>query len=284
MKRFWRKPSRIVLIILAIILIFLGLRFFGPLKPEKPAPPEVSVVQPEINTVSASGKVEAKDVANLTFQTSGQLAWVGIKEGETVKKWQTIASLDKRELEKDLKKKLLAYMNERWDFEQSQDDYNVEGRQLEKVILSDAEKRILEKAQFDLDSAVLDVEIKDLTNKLATLVSPIEGILAHIDTPIAGVNITPATANFTIIDPASVYFKTSVDEADISKVQVGQEAKVTLDSYPDEVFGGKVQRIDFVASPTAGGGTAFGVVISLPENTNFKFKVGMNGDAEISVK
>lgn len=281
MKRFWRKPSRIVLIIVAVILIFLGLRFFGPLKPQKPAPQEVSVFQPETNTVSASGKVEAGDVANLTFQTSGLLSWVGVKEGDRVSKFQGIASLDRRQLEKSLQQSLNLYLTNRWDFEQTQDDYQ---EKRERYLLTDADRRILDKTQFSLNNAVINVEIADLALKLAVISTPIEGIVTRVDTPNPGVNVTPGTANFTIIDPASIYFRTSVDEADISQVKVGQEAKVTLDSYPDEEFQGRVERIDFVASPTAGGGTAFGVVISLPENTDFKFKVGMNGDAEISVK
>lgn len=233
-------------------------------------------------TVSASGEVRAENQVSLKFQTSGQLAWVGVKEQDQVKKWQAIASLDRRELEKDLKKKLLAYMNERWDFEQTQEDYNIEGRPIEKVgVLTEAERRILQKAQFDLDSTVLDVEIKDLAYKLATIVTPIEGIVTDIDVPIAGVNITPATATFVIADPSQMKFVANVDETDIGQVCLGQKVKIALDAYPVDEFEGTVKKIAFSSTATRGGGTAFEVEISLPENNQKKFKVGMNGDAEI---
>lgn len=232
-------------------------------------------------TISASGEVESENQVTLKFQTSGQLVWVGVKEGDYINKWQAIASLDKREIEKNLKKKLLAYMDERWDFEQTYEDYDVEGRPLEKVTLTPAEKRILEKAQFDLDSAVIDVEIQALAKELATIISPIDGIVTEIESPIAGINITPATANFTIANPSEMKFVANVDESDIGEVRIGQKVIIALDAYPDEEFEGEAGKIAFAAITTRGGGTAFPVDIFLPENIEQKFKVGMNGDTEI---
>lgn len=244
----------------------------------------VKVLKSDITqSISASGEIKAEKQVTLNFQNSGQLAWVGVSEGNRVKKWQAIASLDKREVEKNLKKRLLDYMNERWDFEQIHDDYNIEGRPLEKVILTDAEKRILEKAQFDLDNAVLDVEIRDLAIKLATLITPIEGIVTNIDTPISGVNITPVQ-EFVIADPARMRFVANVDEADISLVQLGQKVIISLDAFPEEKFEGRLERIAFASKTTSGGGTAFEIEVSLPENKDEKFKIGMNGDAEIIIE
>jgi len=235
-------------------------------------------------TVSASGEIMAERQATLRFQTSAQLIWVGVKEGDKVKKWQAIASLDVREVEKNIKKKLLAYLNERWDFEQSRDNYGVEGVSIESVgILTEAERRILEKAQFDLDSTVLDVEIQDLAKKLATLVTPIEGIVVDIETPIAGINITPATAEFIIADPSEMKFVARVDESDIGQVEIGQDVEIVLDAYLEDVFEGLIQKISFSAVTTSGGGTAFEIEILLPENEEEKFKVGMNGDVEIII-
>ncbi len=235
-------------------------------------------------SISASGQIGAERQVDLKFQTSGQLVWVGVKEGDEVKKWQAIASLDKREIEMNIKKKLLAYMNERWDFEQSRENYDIEGIPIEKKgTLTEAEKRILEKAQFDLDSTVLDVEIQDLAKKLATLISPIEGLITHIDVPLAGINITPATATFTIADPSEMKFIANVDESDIALVKIGQKVEITLDAFLDETFSGEINKISFAAVTTRGGGTAFPIEIILPENLEQRFKVGMNGDVEIII-
>jgi HlyD family secretion protein len=286
----WVKSHKLVLGIglITLVTIFLILRpkikawVEGPESKYETAKVKKRDLQ---KTVSASGEIEAEQQVTLKFQTSGLLNWVGIKEGDRVQKWQAIASLDKRELRKDLKKKLLAYMEERWDFEQTQEDYNIGGRTIEVVPnLTDAEKRILEKAQFNLDSAVIDVEIKDLADKLATIVSPINGIVTNIESPIAGVNITPATAEFMIANPDQMKFVANVDETDIGQIRLGQKVIVVLDAYSDEEIEGEVIKIAFASTTTSGGGTAFPVEITLPENAEEKFKVGMNGDAEIIVE
>lgn len=227
--------------------------------------------------VSASGTIQAENQIDLKFQTSGLLTWVGVKVGDEVKKWQAIASLDKRELEQNLLKVLRDYSKERWDFEE---DVKVTYKD---QVITDTIKRLLEKNQFDLDKAVADVEIKDIALKLATLVTPISGVVTRIDTPIAGVNITPATAVFTIADPGKMKFVANVDEADIGKVKVGQKTKLILDAYPDQEIEGEVIKVAFAAVATKGGGTAYPIEIYLPENKDRQFKVGMNGDLEVII-
>lgn len=231
--------------------------------------------------ISASGKVKSENEVTLKFQTSGKLSWVGVKEGDQVKKWQAIASLDKRELEKELKKELVDYMNERWNFEEDRETYHVTTDDLDKYTLTNAVRRLLEKAQFDLDRDVLDVEIAHLAVELATIVTPIEGIVTHIDVPMAGVNITPAQATFIIADPNQMVFEANVDEVDIGGIETGQEAILTLDAYLEEEIKSEVIQISFQAITTRGGGTAFPVKIRLPENKTLRFKLGMNGDVEI---
>lgn len=273
------------LVILVIAFIFLLPKIKASLAgPQAQYETTKTKKQDLTQTVSASGEIEAEKQVSLKFQTSGLLTWVGVKEGDPVKRGQAVASLDKRELEKDLKKKLLAYMNERWDFEQAQDDYTIQGRKIEIVPnLTDAEKRILEQAQFDLDTTVLDVEIKDLAKKLATITTPIDGIVTNIDSPVAGVNITPATATFTIANPSGMKFAANVDESDIGQVRLGQKVTIALDAYLEEEFEGTIGKIAFAAITASGGGTAFPVDILLPENIDQRFKVGMNGDVEIII-
>lgn len=272
------KRHKIFSAFILALIILLGITI--PLRvkasAEKNKPQTVEIKKENLReTVSASGLVESENQVDLKFQTSGLLTWVGVKEGNKVKKWQAIASLDKRELEKNLLKTLRDYAKKRWDFNQdAQVTYKDQ-------VITDTLKRILEKNQFDLDKAVADVEIKDLAIKLSTLVSPIEGIVTHVDAPIAGVNITPATAVFTITNPTGMKFVANIDEVDIAKIKEGQKAIVMLDAHPEQEFKGEVGKVSFAAITTKGGGTAFPIEIKLPENENLQFKVGMNGDVEI---
>ncbi len=270
------KKKLIIFFIISFSLLTAGVIFRFPLRAQEVATGKVERKN-LTEKLTVSGEVNAEEKASLKFQTSGLLSWVGVKEGEWVKKGQAIASLDQRELKKRLEKELNDYMTVRWNFEQTHDDYK---EYKDNATLTDEMKRILEKAQFGLSNAVIDVELADLALKYATIATPIAGIVTNIDTPLAGVNITPATATFDIVNPNSVYFEARIDELEIGKVKEGQKVIITLDSYPDKTFEGLISAIDFAAS-TVGGSKVFLTKISLPENSDRQFRLGMGGDAEI---
>jgi RND family efflux transporter MFP subunit len=272
----WKK-----IILLLIVVVIVGGLIINQNKKAKNGLTYSKIERRDINEiVSASGKVKADEEVTLKFQTSGQLSWVGVKKGDYVQKWQAIASLDKEKLEKELKQYLIDYMNERTDLEQTRENY----RDKALDALADlAANRVKNKAQFDMDRTVLDVEISNIALKYATIVTPIEGIVTKIDTPYPGVNIVYTAAEFTIANPNKLVFKGNVDEADIGKVQTGQKVRVTLDAYPEDSFEATVQQIEFTPTLTSGGGTAYAVKLELPPNENERFKLEMNGDAEVTV-
>ncbi|NCN58995.1 hypothetical protein COW99_03130 [Candidatus Roizmanbacteria bacterium CG22_combo_CG10-13_8_21_14_all_38_20] len=286
MYRFIKNHKLTTLILLGVVIVLSYYFFFQTkTKGESVKLGEVSTEKLS-EAISASGSVDAAIKAKVRFASSGKLSWVGVQEGDVVKKWQALASLDKEELQKKLEKELIDYKNERWDFEQGREDYGVEKVQDQTYpnVLTDELRRILQKNQFDLDSVVLDVEIQNLAIKYATIISPIDGLVVEIEEPFAGVNTTPAGAEITVVDPKSTEFVAEVDEVDVSKINVGQGAIITLDAYPDEVIKATVKSIDFVSTTTKGGGTAYLVKTTLPENIGVKFRIGMNGDIEFVVE
>ena len=246
-------------------------------KQEEENKPEPIIVD---ETLSASGTVQASHEVTLTFQTAGMLMWLGISEGDHVEQWQALASLDTYTLERQLKDALIAYSKERNDFDEAT---NVTYRGMKpQDALTDTVKRILENNQWDLDDAINDVEIKNQAVKLATLVSPIDGIVTSVNPSVAGVNVTPATASIVIADPDSIQFVAEVDEFDISTVHIGQAATITLDAFEDTPVESHVERVAFTATQTSGGGTAYNVYLTLPSNVSQSYKIGMNGDVEFS--
>ncbi len=237
----------------------------------------VESAKDEIEPLVLAGTVQAEDEVELRFRTSGQLAWVGVEKGDKVKKGQAIARLDKRELEKRFQKELNNYLDDRWDFEQTHHDYQVEK---EQDLITDEIKRILEKAQFDLDNAVLDVEIRNLALKFATLTTPIDGIVVDLDQAFSGVNVTPAGATFTIADPNSVYFLAEAGEEEVVKIKPGMKGTIFLDAYPDEQFESEVVSVDF--APLSGSRTTrYGIKLLLPDNQDLHFRLEMGGEVEI---
>ena len=273
-----RKKYVAIGIVVAVVAAWIG---FNQFKPDFELETYEVKKDTLVESVTAAGDVQSDSAVDLHFQSSARLAWVGIKEGQSVSKYQAIASLDKRDLEKNLKKYLNLYVKERQDFDQTQEDYD-DWPELSDDARDDA-LRILEKAQMDLNNTVLDVEIRNLAVELATITTPIAGIVTEATPSVAGVNVTPATATYSIVDPDTVYFEAEVSEFEVPRISTDQKVVLRLDAYPDEEFEGYVETISFQSTTTSTGGTAFIAKIPLPLNSENRFRIGMNGEAEFVV-
>ena len=237
-----------------------------------------------VEALSFSGEIDAKEEVTLRFQSAGKLSWVGVKEGDYVKKYQGVASLDQREIKNRLSKYLNTYSKERLDFDQTtydNRDVNIGGLTKDQ---QDAVARTLQQSQADLNNAVLDVELQDLARQYSHLSTPIEGIVVEVTSPYPGVNITAAGAEFVIVNPATVYFSATADQTDVWKLTEGMTGDVTLDAYPDEVLKGIVSRIDFVPREDESG-TVYGIEIALEGPSDiFKYRMGMTGDISFTLR
>ena len=273
MIRYWK-------IFVVLLIVAFGITFLVKQNSAKKTAATITTVKVKkqnfVKMLSSSGKTKAEKSVDLKFQTSGKLTWVNVKEGDQVKAYQAIAGLDVREVQKNLEKALRDYSNERNDFEESrQITYGFK----KTTDVNDTIKRILEKNQWDLDKAVLDVELKHLAREYATLITPIAGIVTHVDTPVAGVNITPASAVFSIADPGSLVFEASVDETDVAAITVGHPASISLDAFPEATFSGTITYISYVSEQSSGGATVFPVKVSFDTPQNLR--IGLNGDITI---
>lgn len=279
MINFIKKRYKLLIVILIIIL---GIIVAYPriIKGQNGKKQEsVKVVRGNLEEkLTVPGSIGAEEKVTLRFQTSGRLAWVGVKEGDYVKKYQTIASLDQKEMKMKLSKELNDYLTERWDLDQvKRDDYK------DKVI-TDTIKRIIDKAQFDVNNSVLDVEIQNLAIELSNLWTPIEGIVTRAASPYAGVNITATQAEFDVVNPKTVYFTATADQTEVVKLREGMAGELVLDAYPDATISGVIKNISF--GPKSG---ETGVVYSIKlvfneDNSNYQYRLGMAGDLSFVTK
>lgn len=233
--------------------------------------------------LTLSGEIDASEKVSLKFQTSGRLAWVGVKEGDIVKKYQMIATLDQRDLRNRLNKYLNTFTSARNTFEQTKDDnWNLQ-YDLSGSIRKEAE-RVLQNNQYSLENAVLDVEYQNLSVEYANLWTPIEGIVTHVSIPFAGVNITPAGADFEVVNPKTIYFSVSAEQGDVINLKEGMTGKVNLDAFPDKTYAGELYYISF--SPKEGEtGTVYELKLNLEEKAmNLPLRLAMTGDLEFLIK
>jgi len=237
-------------------------------------------------SLSFSGTVDAQEKAVLRFQTSGRLAWVGVKEGDVVRKYQAIASLDQQQLKKQLQKDLISYDKKRLDYDNTALDTGEHALPGDKYIRQDTIDA-LKKAQFDLNSSVLDVELADIVLRYSTLVSPIDGVVVSVGSREAGVNVTPAQAEFVIVNSSTLYFSGAVDQTDVVKMYEGMGGTITYDSFPDDKVAATVSSIAFVPKQDETG-TVYEVKIGMgnaaSSEANIKYRLGMTGDVEFVTK
>ncbi|MBI3194461.1 MAG: efflux RND transporter periplasmic adaptor subunit [Ignavibacteriae bacterium] len=119
----------------------------------------------------------------------------------------------------------------------------------------------------------------------ATVVSPTDGIITQ-KVMEEGEVVAPGATLFRIAKLTEVHLMIYVTEIELAKVKLGQQAKVSIDAYPDKQFDGTVIYISFVAEFTPKNiqkkddrtKLVFGVKIEIP-NPEFTLKPGMPADA-----
>jgi RND family efflux transporter MFP subunit len=272
----WIKTHKVLSIVIALLLVFGIYRYTQKGNVEYS---EYTVRKSSINeTFELSGKVIAGSSATLRFGAGGLITYMGAKEGDSVKKWQTLASVDTRQLQKTIEQKLNLYAIQRATFDQTIDDNDnsVPDGDLGRTLT-----RLLKQNQYQLENTVKDVEYLDLSKTLSRLSSPIAGVLVHSPINTANVQVAP-TDTWLVVDPTSLYFSADLDETDLKRVSVGQKVIITLDAIPDKEFESSVTSISYSPKETSAG-TTYEVKLSLPQDLLKELRLGLNGTAAIVI-
>lgn len=138
-------------------------------------------------------------------------------------------------------------------------------------------------AQVGQAQAALEQAEEDLRN--STIVSPMDGLVLSRDVEVGDavssilVLGSQATLVATLGDVSSVYVLGKVDQADIGKVFFGQPARITVESFKDEKFEGKVTKISPLGVEKDNV-TTFEVRVSI-QNPTGALKANMSANAEL---
>jgi len=152
---------------------------------------------------------------------------------------------------------------------------------------------MLEQAQANLNNAKATVRGVDLAPLQAAvnlagvsymqtrIISPIDGVVTKKNVDIGSI-ASPNTPILTIIDPGTLQTEVRVSEADVSRVKVGDHAKVTLDAYgPDVTFDATIVTVD-PAPSAANGVTGYKLALSFAKGDD-RIKAGMTSNVSIIV-
>ncbi len=114
----------------------------------------------------------------------------------------------------------------------------------------DAATAQLAVARRDRERALADVAGVGKLRAQARLLSPVNGIVsARLVEP--GTTIVAGQAVLQLIDPASLWIKTRIDQGQAGGVRTGQRAQIVLRSDPNRAYDGRVERVDWVSDAVA---------------------------------
>ena len=222
----------------------------------------------------ASGTIEATDVT-VSSKVVARVLAVKVDEGSQVKQGDTLALLDPSELQQALNAAQARYQIAKDDFARNQKlfaDKMISPQQYDASASAlDVAQAALSTAQIQFDNATIKAPLSGVV-----LVKAIEpGELATVGTPIV-----------TMADLSAVKLTVYLAEQNVGRVSLGEEVAVSVDSYPDRKFAGKITYISDQAEFTPKAiqtkeervTQVFAVKIEIP-NADLKLKPGMPADA-----
>jgi len=219
--------------------------------------------------VVANGYVVARTKAAVSAKIPGRLAMINVSEGSRVEKGAIIARLDNADYaaavgqaEAGLASAKATLIEAQSDRDQLQRDY-VRVRDIhtqnpnlvspQDVENADSRARQAE-ARFGAQSARVDAAAAALRMAQANLENtyiraPFSGTVlrkeaevGEVVAPSVGGGLTRG-AVVTMADLATLEVEVDVNEAYIARIQGGQQARITLDAYPDTSFRGTVRQV-----------------------------------------
>ena len=149
------------------------------------------------------------------------------------------------------------------------------------TITGDSVDNSIESAQISVSNAATSLENAQENLEDYSITAPISGTVVT-KTAKAGDNIEGGSSGTlcTIYDLSYLEMTMSIDELDISSVEVGQEVRITADAVEGTTYTGVVTEVS-VAGTTSGGITTYPVTVRIDETDGLL--PGMNVDAEIVV-
>lgn len=278
--------KKVVIFIVLILAVILGFNFFGR---KKPVPLQFAQVKKQDirSSVSASGMLAGKNSANLRFKVPGKLTYVNVKTGDRVLAGEVIAGLDTQDLVITLQQAQNSLRDKQATVDKVLDDIHLfqygnggfpnVGTGNETM----TQRQLRTTAEVARDSAFDSIKSAQRAFQDDVIISPINGTVTQaIEIPNQVVGVTDLIAQ--VVDDSEIYFDAEVDEADIDSVSLGQEAEVSLNTYPDQVLKGKVSQI-MPHTKVASNGATVVIVRILMDKANIKNIPGLNGQASITV-
>ena len=283
-----RKINRTVYVIISSLVFFVaGSCHRG----DKSYTFETAIVKKGsiINTITATGTVEADTTVLIGTQVSGVIKKIYVDFNSNVKKGQLLAELDKTPLQTQVQQAQASLDDAKSEVEFQSATYERYKALLDKKLVAQADydqvKYNFDKARANLKTAQAGYDKAIVNLNYASIYSPIVGVILNraVDQgqTVAASFSTPNL--FTIgNDLTMMQVQANVDEADIGLVRMLQPVDFTVDAYPNEIFKGSVRQIRLQPVVTSNVVT-YTVIVNAP-NPEKKLMPGMTANITVLVQ
>ena len=250
--------------------------------------------------VEASGSIKPINTIAVGTQVSGTVAGIYVDYNSVVKKGDLLAELDPSLFQSNVDQSTAKLNNAKASLLRATSSLNYKKNNYqryknlyEKNYVSKDEVELAyanyQQALAEVASANADVNAAQasLNNNLTNLgyskiTSPVDGTVisraVDVGQTVAASFNTP-TLFEVAKDLTQMQIETSVSEADIGKIKVGQDVKYTLDGYPNNHFEGKVTQVR-LASTTTNNVVTYTVIVSVDNSEGFVIP-GMTANVSI---
>src|SRR5881628_2038321 len=284
--------------------------------------PEIQVVTSPVtrgdivDTVGASGTLQAVTTVQVGSQVSGNISFLGADFNSIVKKGQVIARLDPSLFDAQLQQARANLQQTRANLAKAQSDL-----ERAKVQLTDAQqkytrskelaaKQLLPQSDLDAAKIAVDTAQAGLASQQATvnqaqaavtqsqasvnqnqvnldhtiINAPIDGIVTQRSVDVGqtvAASMQAPTLFIIAADLTKMQVNANIDEADVGRIRPGQHVTFRVDAYPTDNFEGTVSQIR-LQPVVVSNVTTYGTVIDVP-NVQLKLKPGMTANVKVEI-
>lgn len=310
------KRAIVVVVLLAVVAAGAGYWYSNRARVEV-AVNTVPVTRGEIiDTVGATGTLQAVTTVQVGSQVSGNIEWLGADFNSIVKQGQVIARLDPSLFDAQLQQVQANLIQARANLTRANSELD-----RTKVQLTDAQQKFARAkelatqsliAQSDLDAAKIAVDTaaagvasqtasvtqsqaavtqaqasvnQSQVNRNHTIIrAPIDGIVTQRSVDVGqtvAASMSAPTLFVIAADLTEMQVNANIDEADVGRIRPGQHVTFRVDAYPTDNFEGTVTQVR-LQPVVVQNVTTYGTVIDVP-NKQLKLKPGMTANVKIEI-
>ncbi|MFC3867862.1 efflux RND transporter periplasmic adaptor subunit [Helicobacter equorum] len=265
LNRVWITSISIVCLIIFGVIVYFW-KFHTPSIHYETITPAQGPIQ---SSVSAQGSLSPTNEVEIGSVISGIVLEVFVEENDRVQKGEVLARINPESINQEiarykaqlnsakaqLKASEQTLIDKKWNYDRLLDVYESTGGKAPSQLELQNAKTAYTSAKSDVDikkASIVEIETSiqsasiDLKN--SNIVTPIDGVIltksVEVGQSVAASFQAPVL--FKVAEKLEeMVLKANISEADIGKIQEGQEVHFSVDAYPNKRFKAKVNKVNF---------------------------------------